>query len=44
MLTAILLAALAPQRMKEICISKVEKEYCCFIPAACHPRYYSKST
>jgi len=42
MLTAILLAALAPQRMKEFCISKVEKEYRCFTPAACHPRYYSR--
>jgi hypothetical protein len=42
MLTAILLAALAPQRMNEFCISKVEKEYRCFTPAACHSRYYSR--
>jgi len=41
MLTAILLAAVAPQRMKEFCVSKVEQEYWCFRPAACHPRYYS---
>jgi hypothetical protein len=44
MLTAILLAALAPQRMKEFCISKVEKEHRCFIPATCHPRYYRRPT
>jgi hypothetical protein len=44
MLTAILLAVVALQKMKEFCISKLEKEYCCFTPAACHSGYYSRPT